>query len=80
MRAFPLRFLFRQRLRLIWRTAREETILRELIRSRGPTQVDFGRVLFRLAQEEIASGQVSVDFNRGAVRLRRGERRGRRFR
>jgi len=78
MRAFSLRLSFRQRLRLVGRVSGTQTILCELIRGRESTQVDFGRVLFRCAQEEITSGKVSMNLGRGVICLGRGRRGGRR--
>jgi hypothetical protein len=44
------------------RLLRGKTAFGEIIRRSGPTEIEFGRILFRLAQEEVARGEKSVEF------------------
>ena len=58
---FPRDFRFRQ-CALQRESCWLETVFREVVRRRGPTKIEFGGVLFRCAQDEIASGEEGLQF------------------
>ena len=55
-------FGFVKGLRLVRRTRWAKTVFRELIRRHCTTQIQFGRVLLRFAQDKIARSKVGVNF------------------
>jgi hypothetical protein len=72
--AFAFGLGFGQRLRLVGRACRTKTVFRELVSRGRATQIRFGRVLFCLAQEQIAHRKIGVNLSGGWIRFRVGQR------